>query len=276
MKIDCKWIENNLEALFSGTLGREDRDCAQRHIENCGACGQEIAALNSIDPLVKRYFQSELNRVRRASPRTLAKGRLIAVSSAALVLVCFILIFTLRTAKPEPANPPLASAKAVNSAQPLEASPSVESTREAGRAKPVESGPNAIPEIPRVVGTADNNAPEFMVIDPAGYSRTLNEYRGYVFVLGILKADQSDAMAAFQRLYKQFGSNPKFRFLAVSSDRRELRPAKTTFPIAYNQGSKLFGAAPGDFVLLDDVGSIHLRGSLVKDFSRLETALREK
>ena len=277
MKIDCQWIENNLEALFSGTLNLEDQGRAQHHIENCGPCAEEVAALRSIDPLVKRYFQGELDRARRASPRTIARGRLVAMSSAALIAGCVLLFVALRTTQPDSANPPVVPSQAVNSPQPQEAAPSVESTGEAEikRAKPADGASIAVVQTPRAAASADKNAPDFMVVDPAGYARTLADYRGYIFVVEILKRDQVDAVSDFERLYKEFSSNPKFRFLAVSDD-RPLRPANTTFPIAYNRGSKLLGAVPGDFVLLNEAGTIQLRGSLVKDFDKLELALQQR
>jgi len=56
---------------------------------------------------------------------------------------------------------------------------------------------------------------------------------------------------------------------------RQPKPTNTTFPLAYNQGSRLFEAAPGDFVLVNETGSVQLRGSLVKDFDKLQKALKE-
>jgi hypothetical protein len=276
MNIDCQWIDKNLEALFSGTLSREDQVHAQQHIENCGLCGKEVAALNAVDPLVKRYFQSQLNRVQQGSSSTVAKGRLVLVSSAALIAVCLIIFATLRTSHSYSVNPSQGSAQIASSPQPVDIAPSVKSSdgnTTGERAKPVESAPDAVAPTGHSIATPDNNAPDFVVIDPAGYSRTLADYRGYVFVLGVLRADQLDATSDFERLYKEFGSNRKLRFLGVSPD-RQIR--NTTFPIAYNQGSKLFGALPGDFVLLDEAGSIQLRGSLVKDFDKLETSLQQK
>jgi DNA segregation ATPase FtsK/SpoIIIE-like protein len=143
------------------------------------------------------------------------------------------------------------------------------------RSKPIESAPSDRPQIPRAVATPVENAPDFLVSDPAGYSRTLDDYRGYVLLIGILNSNQPDSTANLERIYKSFNSNAKFRFLGVATN-RQTKPVNTTFPIAYNRGSKLFGAAPGDFVLLDQAGSIQLRGSLVKDFDNLQNALRQK
>ena len=278
MNIDCQWIDKNLEALFSGTLSQKDQQCAQQHIESCGACGKEVASLNAIDPLVKRYFQNELNRVRQGSSRTVARGRLVLVTSAALIAAGLLIVATLRTSQPNLTTRSIAPVPAANSLQPQDAPSSVKTTdteTTLERAKPADSTPVAATQTAQAVAARDNPAPDFMVIDPAGYSRTLADYRGYVFVVGVLKADQSDVTSDFERLYKEFGSNRKLRFLAVAND-RQFRRANTTFPFAYNEGSKLFGAAPGDFVLLDESGSIQLRGSLVTDLDKLKQALQEK
>ena len=278
MNINCQWIDKNLEALFSGTLSHEDQQRAQQHIESCGPCGKEVAALNAIDPLIKRYFQNELSRVRQGRSRTVARGRIVLVTSAALIAAVLLIAVTLRTSQPNSIAPSIAPIPSANSLQPQEAPSSIKSTdaeTALERAKPVDSITAAAPQTPQAVAARDNNAPDFMVIDPAGYSRTLTDYRGYVFVVGILRADQPNVTSDFERLYKEFASNRKMRFLAVAND-RQFRRANTTFPFAYNQGSKLFGTVPGDFVLLDESGSIQLRGSLLKDFDKLKQALQEK
>ena len=107
------------------------------------------------------------------------------------------------------------------------------------------------------------------------YAVDLDDYRGHVVVIGVWAAGLSEPTANLDRLYKAFGPNPKFRFLGVSNQ-RSAKPANTTFPAVYNQGSKLFGALPGEFVLLDENGSIERRGSLVKDFNSLQKELQGK
>jgi hypothetical protein len=280
MNTDCQWIDKNLEAFFSGTLSQEDQHRAQHHIANCGQCGKEVAALNSIDPLVKRYFDSELRRVQQEPPRRIAKVRLAAVSSVALLAACLLFAIALHNSRSDSNASSAVPIQAANSpSQPADTVVSAKtSDREATaeRTKPADSTANVTVQAPRAAAAPDSNAPDFMVIDPAGYSRTLSDYRGYVFVLSILNRDQRDVISHFEQLYKQFGSNRKFRFLAVSSDRQIRMPNTTTFPVAYNHGSKLFGALPGDFVLLDETGALRLRGSLVKDFERLQKTLQEK
>jgi hypothetical protein len=278
MNIDCQWIEKNLEALFSGTLSQEDQGRAQHHIESCGRCGREVAALRSIDPLVKKYFQGELDRVRRASPRTVAKGRLLALGSAAFIAVGLLLAVTLWTSPPNSPVPTIQPEHSDAAAHPgvVPSSESADGTSpQVERAKPAESAPSDTVQTPRVLPTPGSNAPEFLVSDPAGYSRTLDDYRGHVLVIGVVRAGETDATSNLERLYKAFGTNEKIRFLAVSIDRQP-KPVNTTFPIAYNRGSKLFGASPGDFLLLNEAGSIQLRGSLIKDLDKLQKILQER
>lgn len=278
MNMDCQWIDKNVEALFTGTLSPEEQDRAQQHIENCGPCGKEIAALNSIDPLVKRYFESEMNRVRRATPRTASKGRLIVLGSAALAAVAILLAVILQTQRPNPSAPKIDIAQSNTSAQPGAARPARNldaGTADVERAKPSESAAADITQSTGVLSTPGSNAPDFLVSDPAGYSRTLDDYRGHIFVIGILKPGEADSVSNLERLYRMFETNPKFRFLAVSNDRR-FKPTTTTFPVAYNQGSRLLGAAEGDFLLLDEGGSIQLHGSLIKDFDNLQKTLQQK
>jgi len=58
--INCQWIENNLEALYSERLDPEQVRLARAHIESCQSCSREVQALNAIDPLIKSYFRREL------------------------------------------------------------------------------------------------------------------------------------------------------------------------------------------------------------------------
>jgi hypothetical protein len=280
MTVDCQWIEKNLEGLFCGTLSPEDNRIAREHIESCATCEKEIAALNAIDPLVKRYFQSELDRaVRRStiSSQAYAKGRLFGLGSAALAAASILLVIGLRTAHQNPVIPPAPVAQQLAAPESV---PTVKSpdSGTVERAKPLEgiagvdSAPADRAQTPAPVSSPNQNTPEFLVSDPAGYSRTLNDYRGHILVIGILNARQPNATSNLELLYKTFGSNPNFRFVGISDD-HQTKPANTTFPLTYNQGSRLFGAKAGEFVLLDEMGSIELRGSLTKDFEALRKAL---
>jgi hypothetical protein len=276
MTVDCQWIEKNLEALCCDTLSPEENRLARAHIENCASCAKEVAALNLIDPIVKRFFQSELNRAVAPRPRRALSPSFVGVSAAALISVAILLFITL----PAPQQAPVASAPAV--AQQIAPAPSPQAepvvkstdTTTVERAKPVEPAPaDRVPA--NRSSSAQSDGPDFQVTDPAGYSRTLADYRGHVLIIGVLNTNQPDVTANLESLYKTFGSNPKLRFLGVSND-RQARIANATFPVVYNHGSKLLGARPGEFVVVDESGATQLRGSLMKDLDNLRKTLQEK
>jgi hypothetical protein len=277
MTVDCTWIEKHLEALSCGTLNSEENEIAQSHLENCGSCAKEVAALNAIDPIVKFHFRRELRRAKQSTPaipRTIPKRGLAAATSAAVLAASILLLIEMRTQRHATVVPAASVAHEVTPTAVPESIPPVKSTDATGidRTKPVESNAGDRIESRPAISAPDGNAPEFLVSDPAGYSRTLADYRGHILILGILDARQSEAESNFERLYTAFASNPKLRFLGVFNDRQP-RPANTTFPIAYNQGSKLFGAKSGEFLLLDENAAITQRGSLLKDFAALQKVL---
>jgi hypothetical protein len=151
------------------------------------------------------------------------------------------------------------------------------------RAKPSPSGERGAASLERAPGegliaTSSDRAPDapaFLITDLAGYSRSLEDYRGFTLLLGVWSLDLPESVANLERLYKTFGSNPKVRVIGVS-DQRASKPPNTTFPIFYNQGSRLLDAKPGDFVLLNGTGTVRLRGSITGDFESLSKTLREK
>jgi hypothetical protein len=143
----------------------------------------------------------------------------------------------------------------------------------AERAKPA----NAVALLPDRAPSAEagdsDKAPDFLVIDVAGYSHRIEDYRGHVVVIAVWSGASREAISNFQRLYEMHGSNAKFRFAGVSNARLA-KPQSVTFPIFYNRGSKLFGARSGVFVVIDENGGLALRGSLVKDFDSLQRTLQ--
>ena len=274
MNVDCQWVGKNLEALFCDALTESEERLARTHIKNCTSCRNEAHALNAIDPLIKSYFRRELEIARR--PRVIHKGR-IFISGAAAAVFGALLLLLIRTPQPSPPLAPVPAAEvALLAASEDTAAPIKQNgTEEPQRAKPTLE-PSAPPDRqPRVTAVVGANAPEFLVTDPAGYSHTLDEYRGHVVVIGVWSRNQAESVANIERLYRAFAANPKFRFLGVSSEQQP-KPANTTFPVVYNQGSKILGTGPGEFVLLDENGAVELRGSLLKDFDGLTKALRSK
>jgi hypothetical protein len=276
--INCQWIENNLEALYCDKLDQEQVRLARAHIENCQSCSREVQALNAIDPLVKKYFRRELQIARQR--RTLRAGRLFGLSAATLALVAILLFVALGTPQtqvrhqqpsasltPQDVAPPAAR----NDVPPPIKNP--DETAPVARTKPNQ--PTIVPDrTPAGRPAASGNAPEFLVTDLAGYAHTLEDYRGHVALIGVWSGASQEAISNLETLYKTYGGNVKFRFIGVSNARLA-KPANVTFPVFYNQGSKLFGARSGEFVLLDENGGVLLRGSLVKDIEILRKAMQD-
>jgi len=243
----------------------------------CRACREEAEQLQAIDPLIKSYFQHQLRIAR--SPRAVHKARVFGLAGTVAALAVAVLLLVGKTPQTVPVAVPPVPAVSNTSVSDLPATappPKADDTAVPARAKPeeVESSPaDRVPAAAPAALAAD--APEFLVTDPAGYSHKLEEFRGRVLLIGVWKAGQTDSIANLERIYKANSSNPKFRLVSVSTA-HDAKPANTTFPLFYNQGSKLLGAEAGEFVLLNESGAAELRGSLVKDFEELAKALRTK
>jgi hypothetical protein len=313
MSLDCQWVEKNLEAFFCDRLSESDSRLARAHMDSCESCRKEAESLNAIDPMVKNYFQRELEIARR--PRVFHKGRVLGLSGAGAVVVAAMLILALRLQQTSPVLPsadpvqiastPTSSspastpakiedeigpraenkANAAASSDPKEQSlavPPSESQAQvkiedesAVRAKPVTGAAAVPPDRKSQPLPATPSEMQFQVVDPAGYSHTLEEFKGHVVVIAMWSPEQKEAIRNIERLYRTYAGNPKFRFLGVSHE-RAAKPGNTTFPMLYNRGSSLFGAEPGEFVMLDESGGVQLRGSLVTDIDLLRKALQEK
>jgi hypothetical protein len=275
--INCQWLENNLEALYCDRLDPEQVRLARTHIESCASCSREVQALNAIDPLVKNHFQSELQVARQR--RTLRAGRVFGLSAATLALVAVLLFVVLGTPqtvvqKVQP-SPSVASSEVAPVAQ-NGVTPQVKNPDETGpaaRTKPLDQPKIAPDHTPPARPATSENAPEFVVTDLAGYAHKLEDYRGHVVLVAVWSGASQEAVSNLEALYSTYGGNVKFRFVGVSNA-RVAKPSNVTFPVFYNQGSKVFGARSGEFVLLDQNGGVLLRGSLTKDIESLRETLR--
>ncbi len=271
MTVDCRWVENNLEALLCDRLSEEDSRQARAHIETCVPCRRQTQALNAIDPLIRGHFRRQLAIAR--TPRVVHKGRALGLSGAAAALVVLLLAVLVRAPyAPSGSTPaPAASSAAAIPQQTPKTKQDDPSDIQRLAPEPAPApAPDRKPPQPLPPVTADS--PELLVSDQAGYSHGLTEYRGRTVLIGVWTPEQKESVVNLERLYKANSANPKFRLLGVASARQP-KPVNTTFPIFYNQGSKLFGAAPGEFVLLDENGAVERRGSLVKDFDDLNKTL---
>ena len=273
--LSCEWIENNLEALFCDRLGAEQDRLAQAHIEICASCRREVEALNAIDPLVRQHFQRELRMARQ--PRSVHAGRVFGLGAAGVALVAILAFVGLRAPQTTPPATPAQSVAVTTPPVAEVPAPAAIKNPETNvapveRTKPLDRPAPASDQIFRALPPKSDNAPEFLVMDLAGYTRRVEAFRGHVALITVWSGASTEAISNFEKLYKAHGSQARFRFVGVSNERLA-KPANTTFPVFYNQGSKLFGLRPGDFVLLDENGGVALQGSLVKDFDKLSHGL---
>jgi hypothetical protein len=280
MNIDCRWIQDNLEAFFCERLSAEENALALRHIESCQRCRQSVDELRSVDPLIKNLFQQELAVAR--APRRVRWS--VPVGAAATAVAAIIAVAVFRTPQPVLPPPALSSIPApavVASTTPAPSVPKISNTAVQDRTKPqpVEPDNVATPAVratpPKAGEISGNNAaaPEFVVTDPAGYSRTLRDYRGYTLIFGIWTGKQPKTVANMERVYQTFGPNTKLRILGVANQ-RQAKPKIATFPIVYNQGSNLLGAKEGEYMIVDGQGTLRARGSLLQDPNAIIASIR--
>jgi hypothetical protein len=270
MNLNCEWITANLEGYFSDRLRAEEKQIFHAHIQGCSNCREELQQLNDIDPLIRSYFKHELAAAHIPIQR---RSWLIPASAAAAFASLFFLLPMLKTSDVTVNAPaPAANAPATGAA------PEVEKVQDESpilRAKP-QTNSSAAALNANGQSEQDRTA-DFLVTDPAGYSSTIENYRGYMLLFGVWSADEPHSVSNLERIYQVFGSNTEMRILGVSNQ-RGTKPAGTTFPVVYNQGSRLLGTGKGKFVLLDKTGSVQLRGSLAEDYTKLvntlEAALR--
>ena len=273
MTVNCQWISRNLEPFFCDLLTAEQDRLARAHIDSCAACREEIQGFASIDPLIKQHFRQQLAIARAPRRRSFA----VAFGAAGVSAVAAILMLVVFLRAPETSVPtPTVSQPQMGPLQPAAVPPVIKDNAadELERAKPQPALPEkgARAESARSEGVRPD-APEFLVADAAGYSRTLADYRGRILILGIWSSHQPSSATNLEHIYRDFSANTKLRILGVSNE-RYFKPGNTTFPIAYNQGSRLLDTQPGDLVVIDNDGVIRYRGSLLTDSNDLVKSLR--
>ena len=257
MTVDCKWMNTNLEAYCCDRLSSDELRQAKSHIENCQTCQEELRDLRAVDPLVKELF-----RYRLAVARTPAAPRRLVPAAAAVALAGGVLAIALLVrpgSQPiELPSPSLPTRSAVEQIIPKDTEAGVT------RAKPDATAALSPSAGPVNGSTAGNSSEAFAVIDPAGYVRRLEDYRGNVLVFGVWSPDQPQAARNLEAIYRTFTTNTRFRLLGISN-RRQQTPAGITFPVVYNHESRLLGARESEFVVIDGTGAERLRGSLLTD-----------
>ena len=285
MKVDCQWLSANLEAYFCDSLDAQQLQMASDHLKTCLSCRSEVQALRDVDPLVKQLLEYRMMKAaaREHAPRRSPVFQLgLAGAAVALVGILMFVAFGhtggLGSLLPS-SQTALQSEDVPNSADgpgsPNSNDVKVDGEAPALRAKTDAPDPKSAGIKPGPEPAITDNSPAFLVTDPAGYSRSLEDYRGRVLLIGVWSADQPEAAQNIQRLYETFGSRKEVRILGVTRRNQE-RPAGMTFPMVFNNGSRLLETRSADFVVVDKEGNIQMRGSLAGDSTALTTKVRAK
>ena len=277
MKVDCRWFGINLEAYFCETLGADDLRLAAEHLNTCPNCRKEVQALNDIDPLVKQLVEFRMAKAEAAplAPRR-SIGFQLGLAGAALAMTAALAFLFITRQAGSPSVQQLPSTAAVaNPDSPAAETTKIEDATPTFRAKPdapvtrpTELKTGIEPVIPE-------NAPEFLVINPEGYSTNLQEYKGRVLLVGVWSSDQPEAVQNLQKLYQAFGTRREVRILGASTRSLD-RPAGTTFPMVFNNGSRLLETRTSHFVIVDKEGKVQMRDSLVGDSAALVARVKAK
>jgi Putative zinc-finger len=261
--MNCQWLNSKLESYFCDGLSEEDRQVFQKHMASCEDCRQRVESLKEIDPLVREVLQRRLAIARMAAqsnprPRLFKLGMGAAGLAAAVVL---LLVVGLRFAEDTPIPPPPVAIQPppvqqlppeVKKDPSPESNPSLTKPKDGTPAKPAPQ-PQLDSPLP--------DGPDFAITDAAGYTATLETYRGRVLLFAVVSADEKAAIANLQQLYDAFGSNPGIRVFAVARHREDQFNG-VSFPVFFNNGSRLLGVQDGKFLLADASGKSKLEGSL--------------
>jgi hypothetical protein len=272
MNVDCQWIDSNLEAFFCDQLNSEESRRARNHIAGCDRCRDLVGELKAVDPLVKKLFHHELAHARSPQRRSPVLIGSVAAAVAALILVIVMQVPQFVTNDNAEGSQPIAAATTAIQEPAL---PKVPETASTDRVKPDAAALDQRGQVPVRTVPIPENAPDFLVTDPAGYSRNLKDFRDHVLIFGVWTSQRPQTVSSLQRVYQAFAPNTKLRILGVATQ-REAKPAAATFPITYNQGSKLFGAKTGELLIVDAGGVVRMRGSLEQDQTSLVNSIKSK
>jgi hypothetical protein len=277
MKVDCQWFNANLEAFFCDSLDAEQLQLASDHMRTCLSCRSEVQALRDVDPVLKQVLEY---RMAKAVASAHAPGRSVGFRlglAGAAVALAGVLVFVAYglTGGLSGVGIPRSNESPVQSSASTTGGDEKVGEAPALRAKPDAPDPKSPGIKPTLEPDITDNSPAFLVTDPSGYSRTLEDYRGRILLIGVWSADQPEAAQNIQRLYEAFGSRKDLRILGVTSHTQE-RPAGMTFPMAFNNGSRLLETRSLGFVVVDKEGNVQMRGSLVSDSTTLTTKIRAK
>jgi len=277
MKVDCQWFAANIEAFFCDALDAQQFQLASEHLKTCLSCRSEVQSLRDMDPLVRQVLEYRMSKAEAAADapkRSLGFQLGLAGAATALVAVLIFAVFLRHNDGPSNLLPPnqiavqIPDSSSDNDGKTEAAAPDARTKPDAPDLKSPGIKPGPEPAIAE-------NAPAFLVTDPAGYSRNLEDFRGRVVLIGVWSSDQPEAAENIQKLYQSFGNRTEVRILGVTS-RSEQRPAGMTFPLVFNSGSRLLDTRSSDYVIVDKAGTVQMRGSLIGDSNALTSKIKSK
>jgi hypothetical protein len=270
---NCQWFNSKLEAYFCDGLNAEELQACQMHLTTCAECGRQVESLKGLDTEIRQVFERRLRIAQQAAsldtrPRILK----IALAGTGLVAAATLLALGLTFFQPSDSGATQQPPSVVQKAPEVLKDKSTE-TSEIYRAKPDEGPPAPTAAQPNL-DSPTSDGPDFAVTDAAGYTATLETYRGRVLLFGVVSSDNKAAVANLQKIYDAYGSNPGIGILGVSRHRDD-DLAGATFPKFFNHGSKLLGVQEGQFLLIDATGKSKLEGSLsdAANMARIKTRL---
>lgn len=272
---NCEWINSKLEAYFTNELPGEERQRFQTHLGSCSECSAEVESFKDIDSVIRGVFERRLAVARQASQiNTRPRVFKIALATTGLAVAALVLAIGMTSFQQAPAPPLAIRTPTVPDVQPEVKKDSVDEANSTKKlAKPGDAAPAKTASDPSLE-TVGSDAPDFVITDDAGYTKTLENYRGSVFLFGVISHDQKDGVAGLQQIYNKFAANREIRIVGISRHRDEgINGA--TFPILFNHGSKLLGVPDGHFLLMDSTGKPRMEGSLTdtKSVSQVRTQL---
>lgn len=258
---NCDWMNSKFEAFFCDTLTNEERQRFQTHLETCEECSRQIASLNAIDPLVRGVMRRRVALAQKAAqvetrPRVLK----IALGAVGLAAAGVLLVIGLRFIPEIPAPPIVSNPPEVQKS--IEAEIKKDQTEQVGTRLLKPGDGTAAKPVPRPELDAPQvNGPEFAITDAAGYTASLETFSGKMFLFSVVSSDQKASVNNFQQIYDAFQTSRGIRMLAVAHHRQDDFHG-ATFPIWFNNGSRLMGVEDGQFLLMDAGGKPILKGSL--------------
>jgi len=274
---DCEWFNSKIEGYFCETLNPEEHEAASDHLKSCLNCRTEVQGMRAIDPLMKQLLEFRMANSRAPVARGKVSWSRLTLAGATLSMAALLMIALLSHKTPaieSTGSQPQVSVQSPAVGEPPEEG-KVAGSSEIIRTKPDGPSLNSTAKAPAAEIPILQNAPEFQVMDAAGYSTNLQDYRGRVLLIGIWSSDQPESAENLQQLYQTFGARPELRILGVSRRNQE-RVAHTTFPSFFNNGSRLFEARDSEYVIVDKEGKVQLRGELTGDSKAIAAKIKAK